>query len=232
MARTNGRRRYNNRMRYRKKRSNNRKNKTTVSVSRTIGFPDRMVTKLRFGASTASSSIGDNFVFSGNNARNVPLTFSPVSAINFSQWSLMYSRFMVKSSSIRVRVVNAGNNAVTSPFSFILYPSSESGGSGIPIDQAVSQPYAKQRLVGTSNGNGVTVLKHYMSTKKITGYKYLDVSDLAGAYNQSPSQQWYWNVQLNPLDAISNLAVYVFVDIVFYVEFFDRFLNTNDLTPH
>lgn len=190
----------------------------TQIVSKTTAFPDRAFIKLRFSQRIHITAAGSRAIWVGNQPSDPTNAGSATNpAVNWGYWAQMYSRYMSNASSIKVTVVAANNI----PCQVTLWPSSDA--TTVTPDEAAAQPYAKRKLTGFSTGMGVISMKHYIGTRKMLGYPYMDVTDLANSSpGGPPNQLWYWNVQLNPLDGVTALDHWIQVDVLYYVEWFDR----------
>lgn len=204
----------------------------TYQVSRTLNFADKQYVKLRLTHKYAHATttpethhhVNGTFAYRPL-AADIGGTDSPQ---NWTIWSSIYSRYLVKGCKVRFRVV-ADVNAP--PSIFTVWASSSPQTSTPVLDDIAGQSYSTQRLITNGAGGPATVtIQRYMSTRKMLGYDYLDLTDLAFASTSaSPSgqpQYWYWNMSIWAMDAVSPLDHYIFLDVVYYLEFFDRFDTT------
>lgn len=199
---------------------------------RTIGFADRQMVKLRLCYDigvTGGAGITNETYYIIPSLASGPLSAGGISSLaqplSWPQWSALYNAYVVKAASLKLRVVQ---NTGAVPSIVTLYATSTTPDVLTPATSTVlaSQPYSKQRLMGTqAGGHDVVTLKHYISTQKILGLDYLDLALFSGGTSGLPAPQsvWYFGINVQTLDGVSDVECLVFVDLVLYTEFYDRF---------
>ena len=137
----------------------------------------------------------------------------------FDQYSAVYSKYVVSSSSIRVSVMN---NAGTSPVFVVVFPATDIPAllTGAP---AAEYPRAKQsKLLGVAGYQTATV-SHRAATTTVLGLRPYQLNDLdfSSLVGSNPAQLWYWNLFFQNVNA-TNMTVSVSIEMEYNCEFFDR----------
>lgn len=198
-----------------------RQGESRVRNTRTsTGFPDSEIATLRYSEEVGiTGTTYGQYTFRGNSAFDPNETGVGHQPCYFDQYSAVYSKYKVISSTCRV---TASNYNATAAAVVVLSPSSDI----VTITSysiAMEQPYAKRTEympVSTRMGCQSSVKKR-MTTRRILGlspsqFASEDYSALTGA---SPSSIWYWNI--SAFD-ISEVSVRLIVDIDYHILFYDR----------
>jgi len=88
---------------------------------------------------------------------------------------------------------------------------------------AVEQPWAKSNIFFSPIPNSRNLIRSYISTAKVYGDTQAQVHN-GGLYSAAmaadPTNIWYWNVMVTPVDPADALTtdVHVEVKMIFYVE--------------
>lgn len=211
-------------------------------AGRATGIPDRVQVKLQYSGHYKPTSLNGSTVvvayeeFKGNSIYDPWSTGSGHQPLYYTQLAALYFRWRVKASSIRVQVVDApgalsGNVVSIVPTPGYVLSASATPGTGSSSYVPSEQPYSKNKLISFYNGTGD--IKHYMTTQKIFGL-HSDQMDSAyvGAQAADPTQLWYWcvsqqgirNTNTSILTEVEDASASTswFVNLVYYVEFFDR----------
>lgn len=222
--------------------------KTTVGRSMgPLGIPDRMFVKLSYADHAtfpvAGASGSALLQYYGNSIFDCGITNDDHNAMGQAQWLNFYKYYRVRASKIHVIVSstvqqfyqpssaneNTSIDVSTAARQYFvnIRPSEDSTYNGFSINENVVDPYSHYTLVGTALGQGVKHLKHYCSTKKITGYKSLDMQDkLSSAMGLVPDFPWYWYINATESDGTTAqndpTHLQVLVRITYYVELFGR----------
>jgi hypothetical protein len=148
--------------------------------------------------------------------------FAPVGSVQpdgFDQLKLLYQRYRVWGSRIRVSILPASGETVT--HISCLFPATVTG-IITNADDAMVQPYAVSKAVIAYNPVQ-TELANAMSTSKIFGEPPLKVQyddTYTGAVTGSPGFIWYWCFLVEAADGSTNIAgrinYYVEYDCEFY----------------
>jgi len=193
--------------------------KTTIPKS--IGFPDRIQTTLRYTDIWAlgPGAQAGQYTYRGNSLFDPDYTSTGHQPRYFDQYSAVYSKYLVTSSSIKVSVMN---NAGTSPVFVVVFPATDIPTllTGAPASE---YPRAKQsKLLGVAGYQTVAV-NHKAATTTILGLKPYQINDLdfSALVGANPTQIWYWNLFFQNVNAV-NLSISVAIEMQFNCEFFDR----------
>jgi len=222
--------------------------KTSVGRSMgPLGIPDRMFIKLSYADHATFPSAGASgsalLEYYGNSIFDCGMSNDNHHAMGQAQWLNFYKFYRVRASKIHVTVSStvqqfyqpsSGNEDTSIDVStaarqyFVnVRPAEDNTYNGFSINENVVDPYSHYTLVGTALGQGVKQIKHYCTTKKITGYKNLDMADtLSAAMGAAPTTVWYWLINATESDGTtaSGAATHlqVLVRISYYVELFGR----------
>jgi len=246
---------YNRRRKVVKKRSYKKFNKMSV---RTMGVmvPDKARIKFRYNDSVQAMNISGTshwyVQYKANDILNPGSLNSGVSASyqsnGVTEWQGFYSKFKVNACKIKFRILNAVVSGVNTDLIFkqcVLRPCTEgtlTQYTNDVVSQAATDKYAKSGIIGSmTGGNSSLTLSHYMTTKKLYGYRYnnLDTSESfvgqLGASAAIPSELWYWLLTVGPFDntfAASTAAeVFLQVSMTFYCDLFDRIDTDMEYNP-
>jgi hypothetical protein len=215
-------------------------------------FPDRLVTRLRNNSSigfTSAAGATWGWGFLGNGL-HVPLSagYTGANPLAFSVATAVvglgailgtggvnsatpYNSYRILSSQVILKVQNTNTSAGTSG-ELNLFPSTDYNALGNvntwQISVQAEYPYNKKvHIGGTTMNRGVT-LRNSCSTAKMYGLKYkssLEDPAYDGYYGANPTNGWGWIISWFP-DTTSNSPIFINVDIIYTIEFFDRNLMT------
>lgn len=212
-----------------------------------LGIPDRMFVKLSYADHATFPAAGSSgsalLQYYGNSIFDCGSTNDNHHAMGQAQWLNFYKYYRVRASKIYVIVSSTVQNFYqpstanedtlieqsTAPYQYFVNvrPSEDPTYNGFSINENVVDPYSHYTLVGTALGQGVKHIKHYCTTKKITGYKSLDMQDtLAAPIGSVPTFPWYWYINATESDGTTANGdpthLQVLVRISYYVELFGR----------
>lgn len=89
------------------------------------------------------------------------------------------------------------------------------------MDLEVERPGAICKVVSEENPSRGT-LKMFRKTKQVSGYPgTLDIS-WHGLNGGAPSDTWYYQIAVKPVDASTTITVYLDIESIFYVRWWDR----------
>jgi len=215
------------RKRMTKKRMQHRRNNpSTALVRNPTGLSDTLFLKLKFvntykftlmAGVTASTQ-----VMSGNSIFNCDVTNANGLPMGFRQWlgtvgtPTMYQDFFVKASKIQFDF--SGSDGIM----FYLYPTTTNSPTTDPT-RILEQPNCKYLM--TSSGKGRQRLKHYYTTAKSFGSKYIqnDDSTFTGTVGTTPSNQWLWMCGCYNADALAGANIELAViTVTYYVQLFNK----------
>lgn len=179
---------------------------------------DRYRTTLKYSLilnTSIVSGVSSPYVFRGNSVYDPDFTSTGYNCLGFSTLALLYQRYQVTGSSIRVRASTSAGPGVQ----LSVLPSLFSATVSSTSEDYAENPYGKDVL---TNAYMPPELRSYMSTSKMYGDKVLDANYSAGIA-ANPTNEWFWQVKCSPMDIGTTSTVYVLVDLVYYVEFSRRF---------
>lgn len=205
--------------RYRPKRSYQ---KSSVAINRgPSGVADRTFVKLhyreRITMTNTAGAYAENF-FAANGCYDPNITGTGAQPTGFDQWMGFYNAYRVRGSKISVELANVGSTNPLASIETVIVPVNDAAGFS-SMDSASASAYAKRVLYAVQNG--FPKLTSYLSTKKFCGDKPDDDS-FTGTVSSNPTELWYWQILSQPVDRSSGSVQYAYVDITYYVEFFDR----------
>lgn len=214
------RRKYKKKKRYYKKRKS-RYNKINKMVVRgPLSTPDRLLVKLKYAELIRMTGLtAQSFVFRGNSCFDPNQSGVGAQPNGFDEWSALYTRYRVFASKIKCNVVNQDAAAGAM---FVLMPS-DSLAPIATINSTAGNAYVKTLVLGCATGNDKGVVSSYMSTKAMRGENISQEDDYSALTTANPAKQWYHILQVNSIDqSITSVDIGVFVEIVYYTEFFRR----------
>lgn len=172
-------------------------------------------------ASAAATSVG-GIPLSGNNVQDPTLSAGTEQPPGFTALATLYSRYRVIASHVEIRAVMAQSaitGAMNASGQIAIYPANSSG-TPTDMESAISQALAKFRQI---TANTPQVIKHTMSTVKITGQRTLAGSDrLQSLVSGAPSEEWYWVIVFASDAAYTDVRLDFHIQITYDVEFYDR----------
>lgn len=183
------------------------------------GFPDVMHTSLKFTTHINFTQIANVQTFRGNSVFDPDFTGFGEQPMFYDQYTAIYERYLVTSSSVEVLGMNTSNSQAAE---LALYPSTSSVlPSGNPTI-IKSYNHAKFRQVQEQRGGGRVKMFSRMSTKKIRGESLLD--DSFGALTSaSPTRQWFWHLVGAAGDLTTNvISVTLIITVTYRVKFHKR----------
>jgi hypothetical protein len=180
---------------------------------------------LRFGLEIrpACSSAYTQYVFSGNNPVDPGGSLSTTQPVGYDYWAIMYERYRVIGSRIRIVAQVGGLNAAGSApglsGQIAVYPSNASAAVS-SLSDAMSQPYVKFKEFNTAQRCEISTV---MPTAKISGIKVMEGADqLQATIGTGPANEWFWCVGWTNTTTYNTAANDFLVEVTYDVEFFDR----------
>jgi hypothetical protein len=194
----------------------------TMSVSRGLPFPDRMIVRLTAEANATVTDIDtyQDLVVSGNSA------FDPFAALGSAQpmfydtLAALYDRYRVLGSQVRCNA-QITSGATQCPMAGIVGPADQS--TGLPDYAAHSSlPYVRRNMT-TALGTQKWLVSRRLSSAKIQGLSSVEYSDNESALiSANPADGWYWHIAYLSNQSTSTLAANVTIIWTADVEFYDR----------
>ncbi len=182
------------------------------------GFPDSSVVTLRYAQklNLTSSSIPVDQVFRANGPYDPDYTGTGSQPNMWDNWTAVYNRYRVISSSIHVSGINTTSNAVLS----VSAASVPSGGFS---QDTLSRPRSQYRYLMSAAAEIRPMNLNY-STAQVLGLSDVEAqgAEVSSIYNTVPTNPWYWVVELSSFDNSTSVTASIEVIINYRVQFYDR----------
>jgi hypothetical protein len=171
----------------------------TLIVPRAFGFAaPRTRCNLRFSKDYTMSNatqFNANILFWPTYAYDIDPLVASTAMPGFAEWAQFYSRYVVRSSRIRVDFMN--NEAF--PAMVFVTPTNliyTMNTTLANVRLLLAQPYSRSSKIGALTGNGVVSVDHTMNTDHFTGFPDVRFDDTYGALTTgtAPLNNWYWNI--------------------------------------
>lgn len=169
------------------------------------------------------------YVYSGNSAWDPDVTSTGLTAAGFNAHMARYQRCLVMASKIVTRTTCT---ATLTPFGrVVVLPCLDATDPGYNTTswEATNQKYARTRwLSGVSNGPSYSVIRHYMTTKKIFGTTATYDQGYSHGVSSNPdsTKRWYWTLLLDlPYQAVDDETVHTQVQITYYCKLYQLYNN-------
>lgn len=197
-------------------------------------FPDRMRCVLTFSNSylllVNNSAAAARQQYAMNSLYDPDFTGSGQQPEYYDQLSLLYNRYRVYGSSIKLTFINInGSTQTATPVNVVLVPSAQSLAS-YGIEDAAGLPRAQNRVscVNMDYKNQTMVASH--SVSEILGVKDVEGADrLQALINASPAEECLWSIVARSADNTTAAFLAISVRITYDCEFFDRQVATQSL---
>lgn len=191
-----------------------------------FGFPDRARVRLAYGQRVAVtvSTITGAQIFRGGSCFDPDYTGGGNQPAQFDLFAAAYFRYKVHGSSIKVQAVTtSGSTAVR----IGLLPTNNTT-TVIDLPDLLTNSRSQEVIVGAATWRA-PALTDSQRSDTILGSKGLTADNHTALVSASPSDDWYWHLSFASLDGSTSSTVYLDVQIVYDVEFFDRVLADVDL---
>ncbi len=190
---------------------------TSLRLRAPTGFPDAMFVNLHY-EETINYIAGtfDQFVWSGNNLADVNVTGGGHQPLYFDQYTSLYNRWTVSSSSISATIINNSSTAS----SFMVVPTANEVGF-LNMTEAQEQPYSKSVLLSSQFGDNRATIRHTMTTKKARGETVLDDTFSGQAVSVAPNRLWFWQTAA-AIHGAGTVNTWVRFKLTYRVRFFKR----------
>ncbi len=191
--------------------------------------PDEMCVTLRYADSDDVTATVGSFTwqFRGNGPFDPDVTFVGVQPPAYDQWSALYSRYTVESSSITVRAIS---RSVSNCMRIAVGPAAST--VSVPaFDALAGFRYAVSK--DTTGGAQAAVLSLDLTTAQVFGcpQSAVDSSVQAGfdsSTANTPSREWYWNLAIETSGSSDAISLYVVV--TYRVRFWQPVVQTVSLS--
>lgn len=219
MPRRRQNRRKNIRRRYRRR---YRRNPARGMLSKGIGFPLTLSTKLTYSADVNFSGSTTVFhTFRANGLFDPDRTGAGLQPLYFDQLMAVYTHYRVNASKITVIPFNQNASSVTMSYFGLGY--SQVGVPGISWEAFVAQPGTIRQLLPNATAGIGRKMTQFKKTKSVLSVKDVkDNADLSGTSSADPVLQWYWVLCSHDWNTDNNALVGAQVRITYYCEFWGR----------
>lgn len=199
------------------------------------------------GETPPSTGFPNIHAYLGNGTQNVDLWRTNLSSGNLidanghDQMVQLYATERIHGSEINVNFLNIGNDiyrCVVFPLNITIL---QNGQTTYSMNDMIEQPYAKHGTLTGSSAVAKLIIRNYMSTKRMFGYKDISLNDDFSCATQiqpgnvAPTNQWVWVVAVQSMTGASapDQNVITEVKITYFSEFYNRNIlaNANDIGP-
>lgn len=161
----------------------------------------------------------DQLTLNANDLSNSFGSFSAMQPMYFDQYTALYNRWLVYSSTIKATILSE----VGTPTTFAMCPATVAT-TVLAIGRIQEQPYGKTAFIGNQDGPGKAVMRLSMTTKKIRGETLSD-DDFAGQGSiTGPQRPWFWLIGANRHGTGTN-DLWVTFELTFRVRWFKRVVS-------
>jgi len=163
--------------------------------------------------------------FRPSSAYDIDPILGSTSIPGFNEFANFYGRYRVLMSKIKVHF----SNLEKVPVNVYIWPTNyDLGANYVFLAASISSPFAKHGIVSSRTGNDYKVLSNRMRTDEIFGTDEVLTDDNFGAViNNSPANNWYWNVGIWSPVAALEAGVMTSIEIDIQVQFTERFSLTS-----
>lgn len=197
-----------------------------------FGFPDRMITTLRFWEQNFPSWAAETFKIYSYRGTSV---FDPRTAAGgtqpegFDLFALVYSSYRVLSSRCKIEI--SSNSTGIAPMTLILAPlnADPTGASAANVVAFADNPYAKQKMFNP--GGPPQSLSCRMTAARVFGSEMVNSDDnFASLVSTNPTNNFFWAVAMYITAALTATQPFALnVMIEYDVQFYDRFALSDTL---
>lgn len=222
--RTRRNRKYRRKRKYRRGKSSGLRNSlipryTTLKNNR-VGFPNAMVTKMRYSdviSINATSGLIGTHVFRANGLYDPDLTGTGHQPLGFDQFmGVMYNHYCVLGSKITIQPIGQSGTAEAHEVSLVL--SDVNNVSSLGSNDLREQPNCITQLFGNLAGDGGGQPKKMYGKFSMKKFFRRGVEkDLSGTTTSDPSEQAYWIICSNAVPSsgdASNVNFRVIIDYI------------------
>lgn len=185
-------------------------------------LPDKLRVTLSYVQNNifSTTTSASRQLFRGNSIYDPDYTGSGHQQLFRDQYALLYNRYIVLSSSIKVEVVCPYTNQC---MQCCVYPQPDDVTTASTVDIDAEKPRARSVIC---NGGGPSrVMKHTMSTGKLYGQTITTSNwddTFQSQFTTNPSNSWFWVVSCQNPDLTTASACTAIISMSFDVILFDR----------
>lgn len=211
-------------MHRRRRRRRPRRGNTIVNVARgfynqCFGFPDRILTKLRYDdvitLTSTSGSIGKQ-VFGMNNCFDPDVTGTGHQPLYFDQFSAIYNQYAVVKSKIKVRLAQelSSNKAM-----IVGIVGDDNGTTSSTFSTLMEQSHGNTKVLGIGSADSLSYLSQKFHCKKMLTIDPYTSETYKTAIGSSPTEAWDVLVWTITMDGTTTQTIRFIVEIQFTVLF-------------
>jgi len=189
-------------------------------------FPDRARMKMPYfsGPIAISGGVLEERVFCGNSLYDPDTTGTGHQPMNYDEMMLLYNRYYVAGSKIKVTVFVSGSGAYTNAGDMALVANvlSTPLNTNHTRNEISEQKGTKIRTFGGTGSTGPQSIQSWTSTKRMLSAPGRTSYDAQATSGANPADAWYWHFLMFAADNSSTLAGYYTIKVTYYAEFSER----------
>lgn len=173
------------------------------------------------GISLSGAPLGYS-IMRGNGPRDPDYAIGGGTPLGYDELMRLYGSYRCYASKVKVRVTPKDSTVGVQNIVCSVFPSTDAVTMS-NVDAIQEQPYSKTIYRNLYSGN--PVLSSYMATNRIYGVtkRAVSIEDYyAGDNSMDPVKEWYWHIYVYSQDNLSDINCYLNVEVVYYLEFFER----------
>lgn len=197
---------------------------TTMVIPRALGWaPRRLRVTLRYSVFKQIVNAGFQYAnvrYNPTYCYDVDPLLGSTAMPGFAEYGAIYRLYRLRSSTIVARFSNTEGSAMVC---FVTPLNYDPGSNATPQGFMLSSTLCKKFLLGNTNGNGIGLIRHGISTDVIAGVRDVQVTDTyvgTTSGSAAPANSWYWAVGIAS-SANQVTGVYVDIDMQCEIEFFE-----------
>lgn len=182
-------------------------------------MPQRLKTQFTYNVQKIMSATGTGafIIFRGNSLFDPDQTSVGQRANSLTEMSAFYSKYGVIGSSITIDIANSDV-----PIRILVYPTADSGATGLTYGTALTVPKVRHTIVGSVNGSGLGRLHNYSSTFDMLNQDPATDDGVQSLVTTNPGDQWYWVILGRAMDDASVWTVTLNINVVYYTVLSER----------
>lgn len=161
-------------------------------------------------------------VYRGNSMYDPDYTGAGHQPLGRDSIAALYGLYRVYGSSIKIRYMSTDTSAAGAQEIALLPSINASSLTSTDPQTLAENPRAKFMIASAVGDPSQQHLFHYMSTKQILGDSYMKGQTTAATDGTNPASEFFWIITTQTVDESTTAAAYLYVDIVYYVEWFGR----------
>lgn len=179
----------------------------------------------------ATAGVGSQVVIAANDITDPATSLGATQPYGYDVLKVAYSRFVVLGSAIQVAFLQSTggtNTFFASLMKAVIFPSTLTTSMVSDYESAAQRPLAKD-LIFRNDGygyiNGSVIMRNYCSSAKMFAVppeRIVMDGFFQGIVNATPpTNLWYWNVVLSPLDGSNSQNTTARITMIQYCEFYE-----------